>query len=55
MLHFPDYMYMVHNKYVCCCRAEVEGACKVWGDDSNSKWVWGGTTKAETMVGGLVP
>ena len=48
-------MHMVYKKYVCCCHAQVEVACKVRGDGYKSKWVLGDTTKAETMISGLVP
>ena len=43
---------MAHKKYLCCCHAwdEDEDACKVSGCDSNSKFAFGATTEADTMI-----
>ena len=46
-------MHMVYKKYVCCCHAEVEVACKVWGDDYKSKWVLGIPQKRKPWSVGL--
>ena len=46
---------MTHKKYVCCCHALDEDACKVLGCDYKSKLVFEATYKADTMVCGHVP
>jgi hypothetical protein len=45
-------MHMTHKKYVYCCNALDENACKVLGCDSNSKLAFEATTQADTMVCG---
>jgi hypothetical protein len=45
-------MHMTQKKYVCCCHAWDEDACKILGCDSNSKYAFEATTEADTIVGG---
>ncbi len=46
---------MTHKKYICCCHALDEDACKVLGCDSKSKLALEATTQVDTMVCGHVP
>jgi hypothetical protein len=46
---------MTHKKYVCCCHALDEDACKVLVCDSKYKLAFEATTEADTMVCGHVP
>ncbi len=46
---------MTNKKYVCCCHALDEDACKVLVCDSKSKLAFEATTQADTMVCGAPP
>jgi hypothetical protein len=41
---------MTHKKYLHCCHVCDEDACQVSGCDSNSKFAFGDTVEADTMV-----
>jgi hypothetical protein len=55
MLKLLEDMHMTHKKYVYCCHALDEDACKVLGCVSNSKLAFEATTQADIMVCGHVP
>jgi hypothetical protein len=55
MLKLLEDMHITHKKYVCCCHAWDEDACKVLGYDSKSKLAFEANTEADTMVCGHVP
>jgi hypothetical protein len=43
-------MHMTHKKYVCCCHVCDEDAYQASGCDFNSKFSFGDTSEADTVV-----